>query len=266
MLPVYAGRLSRSSTLPSVIGGRGPPTALKVPGPGTSIEWFRAIRTTADEMNGQNSSKRRTPVIADGNGYSIDHVTERGGRHWSGEPAEVVAVRRSAFAVVFLAVLVVAGGALAVGVGLIDLPAASDDGAAEDGSQNDSNDVDVDVDVRSERDMADTEAEIRMVVEEVTSCGTTCREVTATVSNDGDEAAENVTVETTIFTDGDEIWSNSFEVGTLEADDSATSTERIELGYGDALAVQRNDGWITIETVIEFDDGTEVFSEERQVT
>lgn len=173
-------------------------------------------------------------------------------------------MRRSALVVVFLAVLVVAGGVLAVGVGLIDLPAASDDGEAGDGLQNDSSDVDVDV--RSERNMADTEAEIRMVVEEVTSCGTTCREVTATVSNDGDEAAENITVETSISTDGDEIWSNSYEVGTLEADDSATSTERIELGYGDALAVQRNDGWITIETVIEFDDGTEVFTEERQVS
>lgn len=115
-------------------------------------------------------------------------------------------------------------------------------------------------------DMTDSEATFLFDIVEMEECGDTCRDVTATLYNDGNESATDVVVETTIYTDGDQIWQGEESVGTLDADAEHTSTHRVELSYTDALKVERNDGWITIETVIRFEDGTEVFTEERQVS
>lgn len=108
------------------------------------------------------------------------------------------------------------------------------------------------------------------VIENVESCGTTCRNVTSTLVNQQDKTAEDITVHTRIFagrgTDGDEIWRGQEGVGTLGAGESYTTTRQVELSYSEALAVQNNDGWITIQTTVETADQTVTFSDERQVT
>jgi len=114
--------------------------------------------------------------------------------------------------------------------------------------------------------MENTSASFAYTVDTIEKCGQTCRDVTATITNDGNETATSVTVETNIYTDGDLIWEGGEEIGTLEAGAEYTSTQRVELSYGDAAKVEDNNGWITIETIVRFDGGQEVITEERQVS
>jgi len=106
-------------------------------------------------------------------------------------------------------------------------------------------------------------------IDTVEECGQTCRDVTSTLTNNQDTTAGNVTVYTRIVagqgTDGDEIWRGQEGVGTLPAGESYTTTERVELSYADALKVENNDGWITVQTTVETEDRTVTFTDERQV-
>ena len=106
-------------------------------------------------------------------------------------------------------------------------------------------------------------------IDGVETCGQTCRDVTSTLTNNGDTTAEDVTVHTRVFvgqgTDGDVVWRGSEDVGTLEAGGSYTTTRQVELSFADALAVQNSDGWITVQTTVETADRTVTFTDERQV-
>jgi hypothetical protein len=106
-------------------------------------------------------------------------------------------------------------------------------------------------------------------IDEIEQCGSTCRDVTSTVTNQQSSEATGVDVTTDIYagneTSNDPIWSGEEAVGTLPAGESYTATKRVELGMSDALAVERNDGWITIETTIESDSKTMTIIERRDV-
>lgn len=106
-------------------------------------------------------------------------------------------------------------------------------------------------------------------IESIEECGQTCRDVTSTVTNQQDATARNTTVYTRIYvgngTDGDVAWQGSERVGTLGPGESATATKRVELSYSEAIAVQNNDGWITVQTTVETADRTVTFSDRRQV-
>ena len=107
-------------------------------------------------------------------------------------------------------------------------------------------------------------------VESVESCGQTCRDVTATLENQQERRATGVTVYTKVYagrgTDGDVVWEGDRAVGTLDAGGADTATQRMEIGYFDAIAIQRADGWITIVLTIETDRQTVRFQERRDVS
>jgi len=106
-------------------------------------------------------------------------------------------------------------------------------------------------------------------LDEIEQCGSTCRNVTSTVTNQQSTEATGVNVTTDIYagneTSGDAIWSGEESVGSLPAGESSTATKRVELGMSDALAVEQNDGWITIETTIESDSKTMTIVQHRDV-
>lgn len=108
-----------------------------------------------------------------------------------------------------------------------------------------------------------------VVIDGIEECGQTCRDVTSTLTNHQDTAVENVTVYARIFagkgTGGDDIWHGQEDVGTLAAGEPYTTTERVELSFSEALTVENNDGWITVQTTVETDDGTVTFTDERRV-
>ena len=106
-------------------------------------------------------------------------------------------------------------------------------------------------------------------VDRIEECGRTCRDVTATVTNQQSTEASDVTVETRIYagngTDGDPVWTGERAIGELAAGESATNTTRVDLGLSDAVAIESEDGWITIETTVSSDGETMTITERRQV-
>jgi hypothetical protein len=102
-------------------------------------------------------------------------------------------------------------------------------------------------------------------VERVESCGATCREVTATLVNRADRPREDVSVVTRLYADGDLLWETTERVGRLAAGETHTSTERVDLGYAGALAVESNDGYVTVERTVRADGEETTFAERRRV-
>ena len=108
------------------------------------------------------------------------------------------------------------------------------------------------------------------VIENVEECGTTCRNVTSTLTNQQDSTVEGVTVYSRIFAGqevdpDEEVWRGEESVGTLGPGESYTTTRQVELSVQDGLAVQNEDGWITIQTTVETEGRTVTFTERRQV-
>lgn len=117
-----------------------------------------------------------------------------------------------------------------------------------------------------------TEADpFSFAIDEVEECGDTCRDVTATLENQQTETAENVTVYTRVFagennTDTDDVvWEGVDEAGTIEAGETYTSTERVELTLQEGRQVENEGGWVTIVTTIETDDATVTFTTTEQL-
>ncbi|PSP97302.1 hypothetical protein BRC94_10565 [Halobacteriales archaeon QS_5_70_17] len=105
----------------------------------------------------------------------------------------------------------------------------------------------------------------RFTVDQIEKCGETCRDVTATLENTGEEPRSDVVVETRIYADSDLLWQGNSTAGDLPPGESYTTTERVELGYRDAMAVERNDGYITIQTIVHSAEGRKVYEERRKV-
>lgn len=108
-------------------------------------------------------------------------------------------------------------------------------------------------------------------IDSIEECGLTCRDVTVSLFNNQDQSASNITVYTRIYAGqnntaaGDRIWSGQEAVGSLAAEDSYTTTRRVELSFQEAQKVDNRDGWITIVTSVETADQTVTFQNSEQV-
>jgi hypothetical protein len=153
-------------------------------------------------------------------------------------------------------VLVGAGAAFVLGVG----PAPGGDTSTDTES--------FPTETPGEEQMTDTQP-FAFTTDSIEECGQTCRDVTSTLTNQQSTTADNVTVYTRLYagngTDGDVVWDGSESVGTLGAGESYTTTTRVELSYGDAYAIDQEDGWITIQTTVQTADRTVTFTEQRKV-
>lgn len=121
-------------------------------------------------------------------------------------------------------------------------------------------------------DLTETEVTpFTFAIDEVAECGLTCRDVTATVTNNQDEEASGVNVYSRIFTGknntetDDLVWEGKEDVGSLDAGGAHTSTTRVELSLQDAQKIENNDGWITIQTTVASDQTTMTFQNSEQV-
>ncbi|WP_247002315.1 hypothetical protein [Halosolutus gelatinilyticus] len=90
---------------------------------------------------------------------------------------------------------------------------------------------------------------------EISECGLACREATTTVTNVGSDDATDVRVLVTLFADGKPIWETDEAVGRLPAGASVTRTKRVEVGVGEAMAIE-DGGNVTAETIIDSDQRT----------
>jgi hypothetical protein len=102
-------------------------------------------------------------------------------------------------------------------------------------------------------------------VDSITECGTTCRDVTARLTNEGVTTGQNVTVVVSVFAGDDRLWRGTETVGSLPAGESYTTTRTVDVGLTGGVAIRSNGGYVTIETVVRHADGTRWFEERRAV-
>lgn len=139
------------------------------------------------------------------------------------------------------------------------------------GSEDTINDFPTETPSGSSNDRGSTGAPFSFTVDEIEECGSTCREVTVTLENQQDRPATGVTVYSRIYAgrnstaEDDLIWQGEEGIGTLAANESSTHTERVELSFQEGLAIQQNDGWVTVVTSVETDDRTVTFTSVEQV-
>jgi hypothetical protein len=109
-----------------------------------------------------------------------------------------------------------------------------------------------------------------VTIDGVSSCGTTCRDVTVSLTNQQGEPASDVTVATRVYAGNstaaaDLVWRGSEDVGALAAGETHPTTRRVDLSLAEAYDVKRADGWVTVETTIRTDERTVTFTERRNV-
>lgn len=108
-------------------------------------------------------------------------------------------------------------------------------------------------------------------IDNIEDCGQTCRDVTASLHNNQNTMATNVTVFIRIFAgenntaSDDIVWEGKEEVGDLAAGGTHTTTERVELSLQEARKIDQNNGWITILTTVKTDDRTVTFKDSEKV-
>ena len=174
--------------------------------------------------------------------------------------------RTLAAAVVFVAAVVAAGVLVAPGV---LSGSGMPDGSADNGTTPTAT-VTPDSPTSTETETATAaERPFGFTVDRTEECGRTCRDVTTTLTNQRSTEASDVQVETRIYagngTDGDPVWTGERAIGELAAGESTTETTRVDLGLSDAVAIESEDGWITIETTISSNAETMTLTERRQV-
>lgn len=140
------------------------------------------------------------------------------------------------------------------------------DASSSDGDTGSSNgDADSSDGGSSDGDSAEQQPPFSFRIKKITECGRTCREVTASIANNQNVTAEDVTVRSVIYTDGDKIWEGESQLGDVESGQTVTDTKTVKLSYGDAYKVKQNDGIILVKTYVITEDGTYVYKETRDV-
>ena len=99
----------------------------------------------------------------------------------------------------------------------------------------------------------------------IEECGNTCRDVTASITNNGGNPRPNVTVSTEIYAGGDRVWEGRRELGTLAPDETKTRTERVDVGFLGAAKIKGDGGNVTIVTTVDWSDGSATYRERRSV-
>lgn len=117
---------------------------------------------------------------------------------------------------------------------------------------------------------SDSAPPFTFTIDSIENCGTTCRDVTVTLTNEQSHAASDVTVYTRIYagntTSEDAIvWQGKEPVGSMAAGASVERTQRVSLSYGEAYEVKQHDGWITVVTTVQSANETVTFESRRDV-
>lgn len=136
----------------------------------------------------------------------------------------------------------------------------ADAGGADAGGSGDSQ-----ADADGSGDAKDAGSPFRLRITSVEKCGSTCRNVTATLKNRRTADRHDVRVETKVYAADDLLWSGEETVGTLAGKETHTTTKRVKVGFGGAIKIKSNGGYVTIVTIIRSDVGTTKFSKRRKV-
>jgi hypothetical protein len=100
-----------------------------------------------------------------------------------------------------------------------------------------------------------------------TSCGATCRQTTATLTNTGDDTAHNVKINLNIYNNvGDSVYSTQESLGDIPGGKSRSNAVTINADCGSILSLYskcRDHMPLTLKTDIIFDEGTQNFPDQQ---
>lgn len=105
--------------------------------------------------------------------------------------------------------------------------------------------------------------DFRLTTGTPTSCGLTCREVSATLENTGTADAHDVTATMTVYSGGEKLRRTTHRVGTLPAGESVTVEKRVSLSFSEATRVRRHGARVVL--VVDSKERTETFEERYSV-
>ena len=83
-------------------------------------------------------------------------------------------------------------------------------------------------------------------VENLSTCGPTCRNVTATLRNEGETPATNVSLDMHLTANGSQVWTGTRSIGRLEPGATVRWVQSADVGFGGSGTVLENDGYVTI--------------------
>lgn len=130
------------------------------------------------------------------------------------------------------------------------------DGALEEGTAWEAERAQVAVDARG----AGAAVEFELETAPIESCGRTCRELRAALTNAGTGDAHDVVVDTELTSGGEVLRERREVIGDLPAGETYRATERVDLSAIEAIRVQQN-GALTVEHVVTSGERREVFRE-----
>ncbi|SEP06647.1 hypothetical protein SAMN04487948_112119 [Halogranum amylolyticum] len=93
-------------------------------------------------------------------------------------------------------------------------------------------------------------------IDRVEACGATCRDITGTLRNVGTGDAHNVEADIELSVGGTVVWTGTESVGTLPAGETRPVSQRITLGFGEALQA-RSSGSVDVVIVVRSDEHTQ---------
>lgn len=99
--------------------------------------------------------------------------------------------------------------------------------------------------------------EFNAMLNGVSQCGLTCREIEYTIQNRGQRSATQVTVSIQVTTGGEQVYSQTQSIGSVESQTQKSGiTHQIDAGMGGGNKIQSNDGDVTIRLMPEAGDST----------
>lgn len=103
-------------------------------------------------------------------------------------------------------------------------------------------------------------------VNETEKCGKQCREMSVTVANQQDEAAENVTLDFDVYAGSESVvWNGTEQVGTLESGETESLQLTITVDDEGYEQIVGNWGTVTLQTTVTGENATDEFEHERNV-
>ena len=83
-------------------------------------------------------------------------------------------------------------------------------------------------------------------LENLSTCGPTCRNMTATLRHVGETAAANVSLNMRLTANGSQVWSGTRSIGRLEPEETVRWVQSADIGFGGSRTVLENDGYVTV--------------------
>lgn len=103
-------------------------------------------------------------------------------------------------------------------------------------------------------------------IENYERCGWTCGDVTVAFKNDGGTALHDTMGEAYARAGDSLVWSGRVEIGDLAPGEVYTVSQRVDVGFWNAMRIRLNGGRIEYRVVLKSDEVTQVFGDRVKVT